>query len=36
MLAAVSRVVSLVLDRRRLARWEADWLVTGPRWTGRR
>ncbi len=25
-----------VLDRRRLAAWEADWRVTGPRWTTRR
>jgi hypothetical protein len=23
-------------DRRRLAAWEADWLITGPRWTTRR
>jgi hypothetical protein len=26
----------LVLDRRRLARWESDWALTGPRWTMRR
>ena len=25
-----------VLDRRRLAAWEADWLATGPRWSPRR
>jgi hypothetical protein len=25
-----------VLDRRRLAAWDADWLATGPRWTSRR
>ena len=25
-----------VLDRRRLAAWEADWSVTGPHWTSRR
>ncbi len=24
-----------VLDRRRLAAWDADWSRTGPRWTGR-
>jgi hypothetical protein len=29
----VSRVV---LDRRRLAGWESDWALTGPRWTTRR
>jgi hypothetical protein len=25
-----------VLDGRRLAAWDADWLATGPRWTSRR
>ncbi|HTX29618.1 MAG TPA: hypothetical protein VME19_21645 [Streptosporangiaceae bacterium] len=25
-----------VLDRRRLAGWDADWLATGPRWSSRR
>jgi len=25
----------LVLDRRRLAAWESDWALTGPRWTTR-
>ncbi len=25
-----------VLDRRRLAGWDADWWVTGPQWTGSR
>jgi len=25
-----------VLDRRRLAAWEARWAVTGPQWTRRR
>jgi hypothetical protein len=29
-------VISRVLDRRRLAGWEADWLVVEPQWTGRR
>lgn len=26
---------SLILDRRRMAAWHADWAVTEPRWTGR-
>jgi hypothetical protein len=26
----------VVLDRRRLAAWESDWSLTGPRWTTRR
>ena len=26
----------LALDRRRIARWEAAWAITGPRWTSRR
>jgi hypothetical protein len=26
----------VVLDRRRLAGWESDWALTGPRWTSRR
>lgn len=25
-----------VLDRRRLAAWDAEWRVTGPRWTSTR
>lgn len=25
-----------ILNRRRLAAWEADWAATGPQWTGRR
>jgi hypothetical protein len=25
-----------MLDRRRIAAWDADWLATGPRWTPRR
>lgn len=28
--------VHAALGRRRLAAWDADWLVTGPQWTGRR
>jgi len=30
------RVCRLALDRRRLAAWESDWALTGPRWTTRR
>jgi hypothetical protein len=30
------RVARRSLDRRRLAAWESDWRVTGPRWTSRR
>jgi len=36
LLCAVCRVASLVLDRYRLARWEADWLAVEPQWTKRR
>jgi hypothetical protein len=36
MLATVGWVVSLILDRRRLASWEADWAVVEPQWTHRR
>jgi hypothetical protein len=32
-LLGVGRVARLVLDRRRLAAWDADWKATGPRWT---
>jgi hypothetical protein len=28
-----ARAASLVLDRHRLTRWEADWLVVEPQWT---
>jgi hypothetical protein len=35
-LCTVGGGASLVLDRRRLARWEADWLVVEPQWTRRR
>ncbi len=35
LLAALSRIVSLFLDRRRLARWEMDWSAVEPQWTGR-
>jgi hypothetical protein len=36
LLAAMGGVVSLVLDKRRLACWEADWSAVEPQWTGRR
>jgi len=36
LLAVADRVASCVLDRRRLAYWEADWSATEPRWTRRR
>ena len=35
-LAAIGGVISLVLNRRRLACWEADWSAVEPQWTGRR
>jgi hypothetical protein len=34
-LCTVGGAASLVLDRRRLAAWEADWLVVEPQWTRR-
>ncbi len=30
------RLCRLALDRRRLAAWESDWALIGPRWTSRR
>jgi hypothetical protein len=36
LLAAVGGVVSLLLDKHRLARWEADWSAVEPQWGGRR
>ena len=36
LLAAAGRVIALILDRHRLARWEADWSAVEPQWTGRR
>jgi hypothetical protein len=33
LLSAVSGAASLMLDRYRLARWEADWLAVEPHWT---
>lgn len=35
-LCTAGGAASLVLDRRRLAAWEADWLVVEPQWTRRR
>lgn len=35
LLLSVARLVRWVMDRRRLAGWEADWAFTGPRWTKR-
>jgi MFS family permease len=32
-LALLAALVHLVLNRRRLAAWDADWAATGPRWT---
>jgi hypothetical protein len=36
LLAAVGGVVSLILDRSRVARWGSEWEVVGPQWAGRR
>jgi hypothetical protein len=35
LLAGVSGVLSLLLDKHRLARWEADWAAVEPQWTHR-
>jgi len=34
-LAAIGLLARWVLDRRRLAAWDARWKATGPQWTGR-
>jgi hypothetical protein len=34
-LAVVGLITRWVLDRRRLAAWDARWRATGPQWTGR-
>jgi hypothetical protein len=34
-LAVIGLLVRWVLDRRRLAAWDARWKATGPQWTGR-
>ena len=36
LLLAVAVAVRRLVDRRRMAAWEADWAITGPRWTSRR
>ena len=36
LLSAISWAASAVLNRYRLARWEAEWLAVEPQWTGRR
>ena len=36
MLIVVGRLVHVVLNRRRLAAWDAGWLANGPRWSPRR
>jgi hypothetical protein len=36
LLSAISWAAALLLDRYRLARWEAEWLAVEPQWTGRR
>lgn len=35
-LLCAGRLARYVLDRRRLAAWDADWRATEPHWTGRR
>jgi hypothetical protein len=36
LLALAGKVVSLALDKRRLASWAADWSAVEPQWTGRK
>jgi hypothetical protein len=36
LLSAISWAASAVLNRYRLAHWEAEWLAVEPQWTGRR
>jgi len=36
LLVIAATITRRALDKRRLARWEADWEVTGPLWTSRR
>lgn len=36
LLLGLGWLVRRVMNRRRLAAWEADWALTGPRWTRRR
>jgi DMSO/TMAO reductase YedYZ heme-binding membrane subunit len=35
-LLIVLRLIQCLMNRRRLAAWEAAWRTTGPRWTGHR
>ena len=35
-LATAAWLIRRMLDRRRMAAWDADWLATGPRWSPRR
>jgi hypothetical protein len=35
LLCAAAKAASLLLDRHRMARWEADWRAVAPQWTGR-
>jgi hypothetical protein len=35
LLAVIGMRARRVLDKRRMAAWEAEWRVTGPRWTTR-
>jgi hypothetical protein len=32
-LAGIAWIAARILDKRRLASWESDWLVVGPRWS---
>ena len=36
LLLGLAWLVRWLMNRRRLAGWEADWALTGPRWTRRR
>lgn len=35
LLAIIGRLAGRALDKRRMAAWDAEWRVTGPRWTTR-
>jgi uncharacterized membrane protein len=36
LLASMAVIAHRVLNRRRLAMWEAAWMSVGPEWSGRR
>lgn len=36
LLLGTGRLVRWMLNRRRMAGWDADWQAAGPRWSGRR